>query len=604
MHQLVSKVWLAHVLALMAAAHRLLPPAVRERETSSRRLPKAERSRGCSALAVIAAASMLLTAATAYAQPASSPNFRLTAQTLNTGGGFASSTSFSVFGCLAPEPDAGGASSSTSFRIEAGCAGITGAVALCGNGILDPGEDCDDGNSLDGDGCSATCSIESGWSCSGQPSSCTPICGDGLVLGGEECDDGNTLTGDGCSSTCAIESGYTCSGSPSICTTTCGDGVVAGEEACDDGNLADGDGCSSTCVVEPGYTCTGSPSVCTLLATPTPTITATATPTPTTSPTGTPTSTATSTPTPTAVCGDGVVGAGEQCDLGPDNCPPAQCCSAGCTSNCRVTGQCTGSQGCCVTAADCPAGEGCCGNGAVEPGEECVDGNRLDLDCCSSRCKIEPSGTPGECEDGTTPCTSSTDCGGGLCHQNCELQVCAVFGPHMVSAFVKRTVTVDSDVNGITQRWRSRGDFTLNPGQLIDPDSEEVELIMSQGGTVLYGATVAPNACPPNPSCFVQKGPDNCTKRWKFVDPESDVPGATGWKTGKMSQTRSAVGICENKVSFLVKSGKSATMVTPIGTRFRQTLRIGDDCVTALLTCSAKQESGVNKRLRCSSAEQ
>ncbi len=30
----------------------------------------------------------------------------------------------------------------------------------CGNGILDPGEECDDGNSVNGDGCSATCAIE------------------------------------------------------------------------------------------------------------------------------------------------------------------------------------------------------------------------------------------------------------------------------------------------------------------------------------------------------------------------------------------------------------------------------------------------------------
>ena len=31
-------------------------------------------------------------------------------------------------------------------------------LLLCGNGVLDPGEICDDGNQLDGDGCSAFCS--------------------------------------------------------------------------------------------------------------------------------------------------------------------------------------------------------------------------------------------------------------------------------------------------------------------------------------------------------------------------------------------------------------------------------------------------------------
>lgn len=32
------------------------------------------------------------------------------------------------------------------------------------------------------------------------------VCGDGVIGGSEECDDGNTVAGDGCSSTCTIES--------------------------------------------------------------------------------------------------------------------------------------------------------------------------------------------------------------------------------------------------------------------------------------------------------------------------------------------------------------------------------------------------------------
>ena len=34
------------------------------------------------------------------------------------------------------------------------------AAAECGNGIIEPGEDCDDGNTLDGDCCSASCQFE------------------------------------------------------------------------------------------------------------------------------------------------------------------------------------------------------------------------------------------------------------------------------------------------------------------------------------------------------------------------------------------------------------------------------------------------------------
>ena len=34
------------------------------------------------------------------------------------------------------------------------------APSVCGNGVLDGGEDCDDGNAVGGDGCSAACAVE------------------------------------------------------------------------------------------------------------------------------------------------------------------------------------------------------------------------------------------------------------------------------------------------------------------------------------------------------------------------------------------------------------------------------------------------------------
>lgn len=89
-------------------------------------------------------------------------------------------------------------------------------------------------------------------------------CGDGMRIASEQCDDGNTANGDGCSNACRIDNGFTCDGAmPDVCTPICGDGMVLGGEPCDDGNTANGDGCSSQCDVEPGYTCLGSPSVCT-----------------------------------------------------------------------------------------------------------------------------------------------------------------------------------------------------------------------------------------------------------------------------------------------------------------------------------------------------
>jgi cysteine-rich repeat protein len=92
----------------------------------------------------------------------------------------------------------------------------------CGDGILDPGEACEDGNTLSDDGCSATCQDE--------------FCGDDVQQTDEGCDDGNTVSNDGCSATCQTES--------------CGDGIVQTDEHCDDGNTAAGDGCGATCALE------------------------------------------------------------------------------------------------------------------------------------------------------------------------------------------------------------------------------------------------------------------------------------------------------------------------------------------------------------------
>jgi cysteine-rich repeat protein len=61
----------------------------------------------------------------------------------------------------------------------------------CGNGWIEAGEPCDDGNTINNDGCNNAC----------QP----PTCGNYIVDQGETCDDGNTANGDGCSSSCQLE---------------------------------------------------------------------------------------------------------------------------------------------------------------------------------------------------------------------------------------------------------------------------------------------------------------------------------------------------------------------------------------------------------------
>lgn len=62
---------------------------------------------------------------------------------------------------------------------------------VCGNGFVDSGESCDDGNASNADACTNACASAS--------------CGDGFLQAGEECDDGDTVSGDGCSADCATE---------------------------------------------------------------------------------------------------------------------------------------------------------------------------------------------------------------------------------------------------------------------------------------------------------------------------------------------------------------------------------------------------------------
>jgi cysteine-rich repeat protein/YVTN family beta-propeller protein len=60
---------------------------------------------------------------------------------------------------------------------------------------------------------------------------CTAVCGNNEVGDSEECDDGNTTGGDGCSSTCTVESSWSCTGDPSVCTQACAAGVAPGATA-------------------------------------------------------------------------------------------------------------------------------------------------------------------------------------------------------------------------------------------------------------------------------------------------------------------------------------------------------------------------------------
>lgn len=177
---------------------------------------------------------------------------------------------------------------------------VTYTAPVCGNSIITSNEGCDDGNTTNGDGCSSVCAVETGFQCSGTPSTCSHIqvCGDGYIDSPEACDDENITNGDGCSATCTVESGFQCNGAPSLCglIQTCGNGDIEGTETCDDSNATSGDGCSSICAIESGFQCTSEPSICSFIP----------------------------------VCGDNILTSPEQCDDG--NATSGDGCSATCTT--------------------------------------------------------------------------------------------------------------------------------------------------------------------------------------------------------------------------------------------------------------------------------
>ena len=126
-------------------------------------------------------------------------------------------------------------------------------IQLCGDGVIQGDEECDDGNQEPEDSCLPTCVLNQ--------------CGDGVRdRANEECDDGNDNNNDACRDDCTAArcgDGYLWEGVEicddgdedngdrclNDCTLAmCGDGFVwAGVEDCDDGNQSDDDECSSDC---------------------------------------------------------------------------------------------------------------------------------------------------------------------------------------------------------------------------------------------------------------------------------------------------------------------------------------------------------------------
>lgn len=421
------------------------------------------------------------------------------------------------------------------------------AKAVCGNGVLEPPEECDDGNTTNGDGCENDCTftciagdpkrdhcddhnpcngtetctamhtckpgtpIADGMMC-GTGKVCTGgncmagSCGDKIVEPPEECDDGNAVNGDGCDNNCKFScvstdttrnctsanacinngtcndtmhvctagankaNGTTC-GSMMVCTNgmcgagMCGNGITEPGEDCDfgAGNNTTGSGCEPTCK----FSCTTNPNSCDdhnpcngvescnsvmvsghmgqKCAAGTPLTNGTSCGTNATCQNGNCVG---------ALCGNGVIDSGEQCDLGTAVNGTHQGCSASCQLDCQAATDCSAQATCngttCVaatvqgqmvkkcqtgtnaakcttctgglcngsgTCAASTCGDGCidasrgetcdppsstcdaschllpvCGNGVIEGTEQCDDGNLRNLDGCDKTCKYEVVG--------------------------------------------------------------------------------------------------------------------------------------------------------------------------------------------------------------------
>ena len=138
--------------------------------------------------------------------------------------------------------DSGVRCSSNCLNLGTSVCASSSESGCCGNRHIDPGEECDPGTPSDSDSCSDSC-LNEGSKALGTS------CGDGLVaqsrlVGGEDCDYGSDNSEYNCSSNC-LNLGSELAG-----TAICGNGIIEIGEDCDDRNTTNGDGCSSVCLRE------------------------------------------------------------------------------------------------------------------------------------------------------------------------------------------------------------------------------------------------------------------------------------------------------------------------------------------------------------------
>ena len=302
---------------------------------------------------------------------------------------------------------------------EPGIIGITCRtncrLARCGDTILDSGELCDDGNFTSGDYCSPDCNMVTGFCgdrikqnneacdsaldpyCSEDCSEVTGFCGDGAINGNEICDKAEPDVGNG-----EGIGPYYCNVSCSKVIGGCGDGILQLNEKCDNG---DNNGRYGYCSSD----CSG----------------------------------------PGERCGDGIKQINEICDDG--NTSNGDYCSADCQTSfgsCgdgikqdfEVCDKSTSGDGIGTYCSDdCKQIIGSCGDGTVNGNEECDNGvglngrtecdygNAMGCEVCSLNCR-KTAGIPRYCGDGVVSTIAGEVCdkanfGNGIgqyCSDNCK----------------------------------------------------------------------------------------------------------------------------------------------------------------------------------------
>ena len=314
------------------------------------------------------------------------------------------------------ECDGGSACSSSCLSVgnPTACSS-TVTTNCCGNDIAEAGEECDDGDSSNANGCSSVC-LNNG------SAKAVTTCGDGRVdqstnTGGEDCDDGNSVSGDGCSSVCLDEGGATVSGTYS----TCGNGSKQTGEDCDDNNVTDGDGCSSVCLYEGASICRYE-------------------------------------------CEDGI-DAGQNCsgpnaatcDMIDDNDAEGVCG--------QIVAPCVGDGVVTYSATDYP-------HATTIRSEDCDDQNAIDGDGCSSSGLNEGSSlgysTPSYCGDGSVSHTGSNGSAGSTGGEECDAADGATYGDYWGVSRINSTAasdvvngTAESAVEATEHESQAKGDGAL-----------------------------------------------------------------------------------------------------------------------------------------------